>query len=342
LTGFVVNQQTGALTAIPQLVNLEGTFFNGGEHPNGNFLYVPVSDATLSANNRLRGFVINATTGMLTSIPGSPWAITGDEVLNSAVLSPNGAHLYLASSTPLPTLAGRITQFTVDASTGALTPTTPQATMPNNSFNGLFMHPAGTHLYTRNSTSLAFGSRVTLNSATGEIGARVDMPTSLRFGFGLVIGPAGRVYFPELGGVFGAPAPGAVRGYADAASGAITELPASPYQTNGSNSLAPVLDPTGRFLALTNLGTANVSVMRVDPTSGALTHIPGSPYTPAVGTLPGSVTFDPSGRFAYLTDGANSISSYAVDATTGVPTFASSQLLLGSPAVTPVAVIGVQ
>ena len=346
LRGFVVDQQTGALTAIAQLlVNLDGTFFSGGQHPNGNFVYIPVSDSSLSTNNRLRGFAIDATTGMLTSIQGSPLGIAGDEVLNSAVLSPNGANLYLAShnaavSSPL-LLTGRITRFTVDAATGALSSVQPH-TMAYNWFNGLFMHPAGTHMYTRNATNQAYASRVTLDAVTGEIGTRVDIPTPLRFGFGLVIGPAGRVFFPELGGTFGAPAPGSVRGYVDVASGPITEFVGSPYQTNGTNSLAAVLDPTGRFLALTNLGTANVTVFRIDPTSGAVTHIPGSPYTPAVGTQPGSVTFDPSGRYAYLTDGLNSISSYSIDATTGVPTFVSSQLLLGSPAVVPVTILGVQ
>ncbi len=119
-------------------------------------------------------------------------------------------------------------------------------------------------------------------------------------------------------------------------------MPGSPYLTGGTNSLAPVLDPTGRFLAVTNLGSANVTVMRIDPAQGSLAPVAGSPYAPSVGTQPGSVTFDPSARFAFLTDGASSISSYAIDVDTGVPTFVNSQPTGGSPAVTPVTILGRQ
>jgi hypothetical protein len=288
---------------------------------------------------------------MLTEVAGSPYGpIAANEVLNSAVLSPTGASLYLASSVPLtqgPPLvppSGRITRFALDPSTGALNATMHEVTVVNNSFNGLFMHPAGTHMYTRNSTSPSqpqlYASRFTLDAATGNIGTRLDIETA--FGFGLVIAP-GRVYFAQLGGTFGAPQAGSVSGYVDVASGPMAALPGSPYGTGGANSLAQVLDPTLRFLALTNLGSSNVTVMRIDPAQGSLAHVAGSPYTPAVGTQPGSVTFDPSARFAYLTDAAtNSISSYAIDVDTGVPTFVGSQPTFGSPAVTPAAVLGLQ
>ena len=354
LTGFTVDPQTGTLTAIPGLlVNFAAaTPAPAALHPNGSFVYVAVTDGVLGTNNRLHGFAINATTGALTALPGFPWGpfATG-EVLNSAVLSPNGASLYLASSTPfvsgpMPMVAtGRIARFTVDSSTGALTETMPPVTVTNNSFNGLFMHPAGTHMYTRNSTSAQpwmYASRFTLDAATGAIDTTSKLDIATAFGFGLVIAPAGRVYFAEFGGNFLAPAPGSVAGYVDAASGPMVALPGSPYSTGGTNSLAQALDPAGRFLALTNLGSANVTVMRIDAAQGSLAQIPGSPYTPAVGTQPGSVTFDPSARFAYLTDGAGSISSYAVDATTGIPTYVSSQPMLGTPGVAAVTILGRQ
>jgi hypothetical protein len=165
---------------------------------------------------------------------------------------------------------------------------------------------------------------------TGAIGARTDIATG--FGLGVAIAPGGRVYFPEFPGTFGAPLPSSVVGAVDSASGAAGLLPGSPYATGGSNSLAPVVDPTGRFLALTNLGSGNVTVFRMDPAQGSLAHVPGSPYTPSVGAIPGAVTFDPSARFAYLTDvSTSSISSYGVDVDTGHPTFVSSRPTGGSP-----------
>lgn len=358
LTGFTVHPQTGALTAIPGLlVDLAAALAPGARHPNGNFLYLTVSDGAPSMNNTVRGFRIDATSGMLTEVTVSPNGPiqAGIEILYGAVLSPSGATLYVASATPVmpgpPTVQpnGRITRFAVDPQTGALSATGPDFTMTGNAFYGLFMHPAGTHMYTRNSNNSApgggaptmFASRLTLDAATGAIGAKLDIATA--FGFGLVIAPAGRVYFEEFGGTFPAPQPGSVYGYADAASGPMTALASSPYATLGSNSVSRALAPTGRFLALTNVGSpATVTVFRIDPAQGALAHVAGSPYAPAVGTAPGSVSFDPSARFAYLTDGAGSISSYSIDVDTGVPTFVSSQPIGGSPAVVPVTILGLQ
>jgi hypothetical protein len=225
---------------------------------------------------------------------------------------------------------GTIRQFAIDTQTGALSGPGSLATDTAASFNQIFMHPAGTHLYTRNTAPAgSLTSRFTLDPTTGAIGSRIDIAT--QFGFGVAIAPGGRVYFPELGGTFAVPGPGSVFGAVDVASGAASALAGSPYSTGGSNSLAPSLDPTGRFLALTNLGTQNITAMRIDPAQGSLAHAPGSPYAPDAGTAPGVVTFDPSARFAYLTDSAGSISSYAIDVDTGHPTFVNSQLTGGSP-----------
>ena len=348
ITGFTVNAQTGALTPIPGvLVDFPASASPVAMHPSGNFFYVPVSEAAQTSSNRLHAFALDSTTGALTAISGSPYAAPGNEIVNSVVLSPSGASLYLASSTPFSAgppvvpATGRIRQYAVNPSTGALSVTPSEAIIAGNSAFQLFMNPAGTHMYSRNTTSPYFASQYKLEPATGEFfGSRSDYP--IGFGYGVIMAPVAKVYFPVLGGAFGAPQPGSVYGWGDQSLGGGT-LPGSPYATNGSNSLAATLDPTGRFIALTNLGTQTISVMRIDSLQGGLTHIPGSPYTPAVGTAPGSVTFDPSAQFAYLTDAqTRSISSYAIDAVTGVPTFVSSQPMQGSPAVSPVAVLRLQ
>jgi len=58
--------------------------------------------------------------------------------------------------------------------------------------------------------------------------------------------------------------------------------------------------------------------------------------------VPGTVTFDPSARFAYLTDGGGSISSYAIDVETGHPTFVNSVGTGGVPGSVPVKILGSQ
>ena len=100
------------------------------------------------------------------------------------------------------------------------------------------------------------------------------------------------------------------------------------------------LDPTGRFIAMTNTASRTVTIMKIDPTQGSLASVAGSPFTPSVGTLPGSAAYDPSARFAYLPDGGGSISSYSIDVDTGVPTFADSEVLLGAPGFAQPAIFG--
>ena len=79
------------------------------------------------------------------------------------------------------------------------------------------------------------------------------------------------------------------------------------------------MDPTHRYIAATNPGGAftggTVAAFEIDTATGELAHVPGSPFTPTVGTTPGGVTFDPSGKFAYLPDyNSFSVSAYSIDA----------------------------
>ena len=75
---------------------------------------------------------------------------------------------------------------------------------------------------------------------------------------------------------------------------------------------------------------AYVSMYTIDPTTGALASIGPPVSTYGFGLYPGSITVDPSGKFAYVTnegdpwgyeDGANgSVAMYTIDATTGALT----------------------
>jgi hypothetical protein len=354
LEGFSVNAQTGALTPIPgSLVNLAAASSVPAFHPNGRFIYFAVSDSGPSGNNRLHGLAINATTGVLTNLPGFPRDPfgAGDALsLGGVALSPNGANLYFAHLTPAnpppsPGPIGTVRHLTLDAQTGEVLSEPSQASEPGVTFNQLFMHPAGTHLYTRNSGPAgSLTSRFTVDATTGAIGTGTRIQIGTALGFGVVFAPASRVYFPEFGGTFGSPAPGSVAGYVDSASAnPAVALSGSPWPTGGTNSTAAVLDPTGRFIAITNLGSQNITVFKIDATQGSLAHVPGSPYAPGGGGAPGTVTFDPSGRFAYLAETlTNSISSYRIDVDTGHPTFVNSQITGGSPSIVPLKILGRQ
>jgi len=114
----------------------------------------------------------------------------------------------------------------------------------------------------------------------------------------------------------------------NSSTGAITEVPGSPFNAG----LIPnqlVVDPTGRFVYVTNDQSEDITALSVDASTGALTELPGSPFP--IGAQPVTAAVDPTGRFLYVF--ANKVSSggdqeflyeYTIDNSTGVLTTTSS------------------
>ena len=77
-----------------------------------------------------------------------------------------------------------------------------------------------------------------------------------------------------------------VRGYAIGPGGSLTEVPGSPFKSEGINTTGVAVTPSGDRLFVTNRGTAlnngadpgSVAVYDIDPASGALTSVGGSPF----------------------------------------------------------------
>ena len=84
----------------------------------------------------------------------------------------------------------------------------------------------------------------------------------------------------------------------DAASGALTAVPGSPFGVGGvPNSVA--IDASGRFLIVSIFplgGGSRLAVFSIDPGTGALTSVPGS-FGPTY--VWGAVAADPSGPYVY-------------------------------------------
>ncbi len=114
----------------------------------------------------------------------------------------------------------------------------------------------------------------------------------------------------------------------NSSTGAISEVPGSPFNAG----LAPnqlVVDPTGRFVYVTNQISQDVTGFSVNPSTGALTELPGSPYS--IGAQPITSAAEPTGRFYYVF--ANStingveaefLYEYTIDSVTGVLTLTST------------------
>ena len=81
--------------------------------------------------------------------------------------------------------------------------------------------------------------------------------------------------------------------------------------------------PTPKFAYVANAcvstsdcSAGNVSAYTINSSTGALRAVAGSPF--AAGSYPRSVTVDPSGRFAYVTnENDNTVSAYAINSSTG-------------------------
>jgi 6-phosphogluconolactonase (cycloisomerase 2 family) len=113
----------------------------------------------------------------------------------------------------------------------------------------------------------------------------------------------------------------------NSSTGAITEVAGSPFNAG----LIPnqlVVDPTGRFVYVTNEQSEDITAFSVDPSSGALTELPGSPFP--IGGGPVTSADDPTGRFFYvfatnIMNGAlwEFLYEFTIDDVTGVLTPAS-------------------
>ncbi|MCE9599412.1 MAG: beta-propeller fold lactonase family protein [Spirochaetia bacterium] len=79
--------------------------------PDGRFLYVAL---TQNGNNAVAGYAIDSSTGVLTAIPGHPFATTGDSVQQPAIHA-SGRFMYVAN-----TASSTIDVFAINPSTGAL------------------------------------------------------------------------------------------------------------------------------------------------------------------------------------------------------------------------------
>jgi 6-phosphogluconolactonase (cycloisomerase 2 family) len=107
----------------------------------------------------------------------------------------------------------------------------------------------------------------------------------------------------------------------NATTGNLTRIGTSAVST-GTNPVKIAIDPTGNFVYVANNGSNNVSGYKIN-TDGSLTAVAGSPF--AAGNAPSWVAADPSGLFLYVTNqNDNSVTVYALS-NTGALTVKATQ-----------------
>jgi 6-phosphogluconolactonase (cycloisomerase 2 family) len=319
VSAYTIDATSGVLTAMagspvaadanPQSVIIE---------PTGRFAYVPNIGANFG-NGDLSAYTINSNSGVLTAIPGSPFA--SGLIPQFITVHPNGKFAYVTNFT-----SNNVWAYIIDANTGALTavagspfPAGAMNTVPRS----VTIDPSGKFAYipsldgnTGAGTILAY----TIDANTGALAAVAGSPFAAgTYPWVVTIDPSGK--FAYVANVDS----GDVSAYAiDASSGALTAISGSPFGVGGPNTSprAVTIDPSGKFAYVGSglVGSAgNVWAFRINASTGALAAISGSPFT--AGTSPSIVSVDPSGTFVYVPNIlSNNISAFTINPTTGALT----------------------
>jgi 6-phosphogluconolactonase (cycloisomerase 2 family) len=259
-------------------------------------------------SHEVTGFDIGAD-GSLTAAPAATLA-TSDTPMG-LVAHPSADFLYLSL------YSGVLAVLAVDPATGALSQTS-SVTLGNQFLkNSAVMTPAGGYLFQNDVSPDDLFSATSLQvagfSAQGATGALSAVPGSpvtptthaSAAPEPMAIDPAGKfLYVGYQFAVINVGFDGGVAAFTiDAASGALTAVPGSPFDVGGvPNSVA--VDSSGRFLlvsaAIVGATSTNcLVVLAIDPASGALTPVSGSPFG-LMQRACGPVVADPSGPYFYV------------------------------------------
>jgi 6-phosphogluconolactonase (cycloisomerase 2 family) len=275
-------------------------------------------------DNTISIYTVNSCTGEL--LPTKPAIVpTGANAFGSEqmVVDPAGRFAYVANLMSNASDEATISMFTIDSSSGILTPTTP-ATVPTGFFpQGIAIDPSGKFVYTANSDDNTV-SMFTINQTTGvltpttppAVSTMADVSTGTESSPDAVtVDPSGKFAYAVNED------DGTVSMFTiDSITGVL--IPTTPATVfTGPTPFAITVDPSGKFAYVPNntTGGANtygISQYTIDPVTGGLTQN-NSPAVPA-GNGPTSIAVDLSSKFAYVVNRLdNTVSMYTIDPSSG-------------------------
>jgi 6-phosphogluconolactonase (cycloisomerase 2 family) len=170
-------------------------------------------------------------------------------------------------------------------------------------------------------------SAFSINASDGSLSAVPGSPFSANGSPLIAMGePSGRFLYVSNSGTTVLPS---ISGYSvNAATGALTELPTSPYDLHATTPpfgqiVLPVVHRSGAFAYAAAIPSGQLFGGTIDPVDGELTEIPGTPY--ATGSDYGGLSFDTAGQILFVANNASSgsggrISSFQIHSPSGVLT----------------------
>jgi len=265
-------------------------------------------------------FRVDKTTGSITSVAGSPFLTPGGGYPIRSVFHKSGKFLYSAM---IPSLASNVWAFSVDSSSGALSPVpgspfAGQTLVGLGGTNSIALHPGGTYLYSSGPFMGITGYSIdTTSGVLSQLSGSPFVSTGAFFNTELAVHPSGNfLYMADLDA-------DGVRVFPIASDGSVgAEISGSPF-ASGAAPRDLAFDPSGKFVFVPNEGDLNVTAFAVNVSTGALTLV----GTADTGNGPSAVAVDSSGMFLYVTnywDGK--VSAYSIDSASG-----ALALVAGSP-----------
>lgn len=289
-------------------------------------------------------YTVNSCTGEFTATtPASVstgYSYPQNDNSEQMVVDPLGRFAYVAnlvSNVPGPSSPSTISMYTINPTTGVLTPTTPATVSTGWLPQGIAIDPLGRFVYTAN-TDDSTVSMFTVNQTTGVLTPTTPASVSTMLpgedlsepGF-LTVDPTGNfLYVTALDSEDSTVDMFTI----NQTTGVLTPTtPATVY--TGLSPFQVTVAPNGKFAYVVNNGSGGpyvvgVSEYTVNSTTGVLTE--SSSYASA-GNAPTAIAVDPTSSFAYVVNRLdNTVSMYTIDPTTG-------NLTLNSSAANPTATI---
>jgi 6-phosphogluconolactonase len=302
ISGFQVDAVAGTVSAT--LPSATGPALPSGVVlTSNNFLYV--GDYT---KNQVYAYSVNTSTGALTAVANSPFAITGlsaQQGTSGMSADPAGKFLYVTNQN-----SNAVTAFTINSS-GQLATVTgspfPTSTTPV----AAVVDPSGKFLYVSNTQDASI-SAYTIDPSTGVLTTVPGSPfaTVVNGGpVGLTVHPNGKFLYAALAGGNATSGNQIAAQNINASTGALSPVVGSPFPT-GNIPQSVTIDPSGKYLFSTNSQDGTVSTFTVDSNAGGLTAL-GIPT--ATGPFPFNAVVNSTSGLLFVDCGmSTSISAFTI------------------------------
>ena len=332
ISGFQVNEVTGALTALAGFPVATGG--NGSATAASEQLAYDSANSRLYAlnegSNTISVFSVDLATGALTALPYSPFNL-GSGTWKCLAVHPGGSPLVAGDSG-----GNFMASFNITAGSAAAAAGSPFATGTGDPFSCAFSRD-GQNVYTGGTSGNGIAG-FSVNAGTGALTALIGSP----FNSGAldptayVTDSSGRLFLANL-------TSNQVRVFTTSA-GLPSPVLTNPFASGLTQAIHGVVHPAGYYLVADRTGN-QVGVYRIDGSgpSTTLTAVVGSPFA-AGGTFTDVLALNQSGAYLFAANGTSrNITAFTVNAGTGAltsPVTQAANTLGASGMITGLAYVG--